>query len=220
MEITKYPQSCVLIKYKDKQILIDPGTYVYEQTDIKPEDWKNIDILLLTHEHSDHVVPEAIKVIVENNNPIILTNKSVHDILKEKEINSEILEPGQEKVIDNIKIKGVKSEHGKLPSGNPAPDVIGFLIEDKVYHPGDTIYLEEKPYADVVFVPIGGTVVMDGKEAVRFVKEINPKLVIPIHYSSPKYPTTTDEFEKEMQDSGINFKILKDGENIELSEEN
>ncbi len=217
MKITKYPQSCILFEYKNKRILIDPGKFVYSQTDIKPEDWKNIDILLLTHEHSDHAMPEAIKVIVENNNPVILTNKVVHDILQEQEINSEILEPGQEKVIDDIKITGVKSKHGDMtPFGKPTPDVIGFLIDDKLYHPGDSLYLDEKPYADIVCVPIGGTVVMDGKEAAKFVNEIKPKLAIPIHYSNPIYPTTTDEFEKAMSDSDVKIKVLENKESIEV----
>ena len=216
MKITKYPQSCVLIEANGKNILIDPGKYTYEQIDMKPEDWKNIDILLLTHEHADHMMPEAIKIIAKNNNPVILTNKPVHDILEKEGIKSEILNPGQERIIENIKITGVKSKHGDLPSGNLAPEVIGFLIDDKIYHPGDTVYLKEKPYADIVFVPICGTVVMDAKEVVRFVKEIKPKLVIPIHYSSPVYPATTDEFEKEIKKTNLNYKILKNKESIEV----
>ncbi|MFH1053049.1 MAG: MBL fold metallo-hydrolase [Candidatus Woesearchaeota archaeon] len=219
MKITKYPQSCVLIEYKDKRILVDPGSYVYEQTDMKPEDFKDIDIVLLTHEHSDHTQPETLKIIVENNNPIIITNKPVHNILDKEGIKSEIIESGQEKDIDGIKIKGIAQKHGPLPSGNPEPDVIGFLIDDKIYHPGDTLYMEEKPYADVVFVPICGSVVMDGVEAAKFVKEIKPKLAIPIHYSSPKYPTTTDEFENQMSDSGIKIKILENKGTIEVSED-
>jgi L-ascorbate metabolism protein UlaG (beta-lactamase superfamily) len=217
MKLTKYPQSCILFEYKNKRILIDPGKFVYSQTDMKPEDWKDIDILLLTHEHSDHAMPEAIKVIVQNNNPVILTNKVVHGILKDEGINSEILEPGQEKVIDDIKITGVKSKHGDMtPFGKPTPDVTGFLIDDKLYHPGDSLYLDEKPYADIVCVPVGGIVVMDGKEAAKFVNEIKPKLAIPIHYSNPIHPATTDEFEKAMSDSDVEVKVLENKESMEV----
>ena len=67
MKITKYPQSCILVETKGKKILIDPGTYVYEQTDIKPEDFKDIDVISVTHKHSDHCFPEALKIIKENN---------------------------------------------------------------------------------------------------------------------------------------------------------
>lgn len=216
MKITKYPQSCVLFEYKNKKILIDPGKFVYSQTDMKAEDWKGIDILLLTHKHSDHTVPEAIKIIVENNNPIILTNKEVHDILQEQGINSEILEPRQEKNIEGINIKGIKAEHGPLPPGNPLPDVIGFQIDDKLYHPGDSLLLEDKPSVDILFVPISNKIYTDCKEAVKFVNEIKPKLAIPVHYADPRHNATTDDFEKDMADSNINYKILKNKESIEL----
>jgi L-ascorbate metabolism protein UlaG (beta-lactamase superfamily) len=210
MKITKYPQSCILINYKEKNILIDSGNMV-DKEDIKR--FKDIDILLLTHNHSDHTDPEAIKIIKPK---LILTNQETHNLLKENDIDSEILEPNQERIIDNIKIKGIKSIHGHLPSGKPAPDVIGFLIDNVAYHPGDSLYLEDKPYADVVFVPICGTVVMDGKESIRFVEEIKPKLTIPVHYSNEKYPTGTDKFEQEIKKTNLNYKILENKETIEV----
>ncbi len=58
---------------------------------------------------------------------------------------------------------------------------------------------------------------MDPKEATRFVKEIKPKLAIPIHYDNPNLPfTDPEDFEKEMEGSGINVKILNFGESIEI----
>ncbi|MFT4297816.1 MAG: MBL fold metallo-hydrolase [Candidatus Woesearchaeota archaeon] len=219
MKITKYPQSCILVNYKSKNILIDPGAFVYQQTDLKPEDWKNIDIILLTHEHFDHVDIDAIKIILKNNNPTILTNRPVHNLLLDNSIKSIMMHPGDLKIVDGIHIKGEISEHGPLPNGKPAPEVIGFLIDDKIYHPGDTVYLVKKPYADVVFVPICGTVVMDAKQAARFVNDIQCKLAIPIHYSNPKYPTGANEFERQMmKNTSVKYKVLAEKETIEVDE--
>ena len=214
MIITKYPQSAILLEYKNRRILIDPGSYCYNEN-FAPDDWGRIDILLITHNHPDHFMPEAIRIIKQNNpNLTILSNREVQEELKNENINCEVLEPSREKWIGDIKIKGIKSIHGKLPSGNPAPDVVGFLIDNRFYHPGDTIYLREKPYADIVFVPICGRVVMNPKEAAKFIKEINPKLAIPIHYDSPNYPVDISEFTKEMR--GCNVKVLKNGESIKI----
>lgn len=216
MKITKYPQSAILIEgYKNKRILIDPGDYCYNEN-FTANDWGKIDILLITHTHSDHCLPEAIKVIKQNNpDLIILSNAEVKEKLKNEEgVNSEIIQLGEEKQIDGIKITGVKSIHGELPPGKPKPDVIGFLIDDKIYHPGDTIYLKEKPKTEILFVPICGTVVMNPEEAARFSKEINPKLTIPIHYDSPNYPVDINDFVKEMED--YNVRVLKNGESIEI----
>ena len=216
MKITKYPQSAILIEnYKDKKILIDPGSYCYSEK-FTADNWEKIDILLITHTHADHCLPEAIKIIKQNNpDLIILANAEVKDKLKnDVGVDCEIVKPQEEKQINNIKIKGIKSIHGDLPSGNPKPDVIGFLIDDKIYHPGDTIYLEEKPKAEILFVPICGTVVMNSKEAARFSREISPKLTIPIHYDSPNYPVDVNDFVKEMK--GYNVRVLRNKEGIEI----
>lgn len=216
-KITKYPQSAILIEYQNKRILIDPGSFCYNEN-FSPNDWGKIDILLITHTHKDHFVPEAIKIIKQNNpSLLIFSNQEVKEKLLSEGIECEIINPGEIKKVDNLKILGVKSIHGDLPSDASSiikPDVIGFLIDDNFYHPGDTIYLKEKPKAEIIFVPICGTVVMNPKEAARFSKEINPKLTIPIHYDNSRFPVDVDEFVDEMK--GYDIKVLKNGESISI----
>ena len=213
MKITKYPQSAILIEeYKGKRILIDPGSFCYSES-FKPEDWGKVDILLFTHIHGDHFMPEVAKKLLEINPDILIaSNDEVCAELAKVNIACKVLLPGQEIDIDEIKICGVKSTHGDLPNGKPKPDVIGFLIDDKFYHPGDTIYLDEKPYADVVFVPICGVVVMNVQEAAKFISVINPKIAIPIHFDNPNYPVEPNAFAGAVKTA----KLLQNGESIEL----
>lgn len=209
MIIHKYPQSTLLIEYKGKRILFDPGRYCKEDTD-----FGKVDILLITHKHSDHCGLDFIKKIQDGNSVITLSNKEIKDYLSENDLKCDLLKMGETKDIEGIKIKGIKQKHGDLPSGMPPPEVIGFLIDDKIYNPGDSVYMEEKPYADVVCVPICGTVVMSPADAAKFCKEINPKLSIPIHYDNPKYPVDPNDFVKEMD--GFNVKVLANGESLEV----
>ncbi|MDD5625980.1 MAG: MBL fold metallo-hydrolase [Patescibacteria group bacterium] len=219
MKITKYAQSCVLIELENKKILIDPGKFCYDG-DFKPEDWGNIDILLLTHGHHDHCLPEAVEIICKNNQPMIIGSKWVGKILSEKNIPVEIFEPGQIKKLDNITITAVKANHGVNPDMPVDPEeTIGFLIQEKqsIYHCSDTLYFKEKPYADIVLVPISNDwITMGPMEATVFVKEINPKMAIPIHYDSPRHPMDPNKFLEEMKGSDIKVQILKNGESIEI----
>lgn len=219
MKITKYPQSCILLELENKKILIDPGKYCYDGN-FKPEDWKNIDILLLTHGHKDHCLPEAVEIIYKNNKPIIIGSRWVGEILSEKNIPVEILEVGQTKKLDSIIITAVKAKHGEKPDMSTSPkEVIGFLIQEKqsLYHCSDTLYLKDKPYADIVLVPISNDwITMGPMEAAVFVKEINPKMVIPIHYDSPQHPMDPNKFLEEMKEFNIKVQILNNGEDIEI----
>ena len=207
MKITKYGQSAILIEYKEKRILIDPGSYLFNQ--VSPEELGKIDIILITHIHSDHLVPEKVQVIVDNNPEIfVLSNLEVDKILEK----AEIISPGETRTFDNVFIKCIKQKHGNLPDGREGPDNIGFLIDDKIYHPGDTIYMQDKPKAEILFVPICGTVVMDIKDAVKFSRETEAKIIIPIHYDNDKYPVDVNDFVKEAE--GLNVKVLKNGESL------
>lgn len=213
MKITKYPQSAILIEDKGKRVLIDPGKFCYDE-DFTPNDWGKINILLITHEHTDHCQPDAIKIIKESNpNIVILTNNSVKNILAAEKIDSEVISPNEEKEIQGFIIRGIKSIHGDLPNGQPKPEVIGFLIDNKIYNPGDTIYLNEKPQADIVFPPICGTVVMNPEEAAEFSKETGAQIAIPVHYDNPVFPVDVNDFAKAL---GPTAKILNNGEGIEI----
>lgn len=212
MKITKYPQSAILIEdYKNKRILIDPGSFCYNES-FKPESWGKIDILLFTHIHSDHFMLEVAKVLEEINPDIfIVSNSEVKAELDKEHIECKVVQPGESVKVEDITIEGIKSIHGDLPNGKPKPDVIGFLIDDKFYHPGDTIYLQEKPYAEIAFVPICGVVVMNISEAAQFIEEIDPKIAVPIHFDNPNYPVNVDDFAEKVSIA----RILKNGESFE-----
>lgn len=211
MKITKYPQSAFRIDYKNKILLIDPGSYCYNE-EFTAENWGKVDILLITHNHSDHFVSDAVKVIkTRNPDVIILTTSEVKEILDEIDVKSEVIMSNETRNIHGINITGIKSIHGNLPDGKIPPKVIGFLIDNKVYHPGDTVYLYDKPSAEIVFVPISGTVTMNISEAVKFCNDINPKLIIPMHYDNPKYPVDANDFAKAMGDKAL---ILNNGKTI------
>ncbi|MFC1801199.1 MBL fold metallo-hydrolase [Nanoarchaeota archaeon] len=220
MKITKFAQSCFLIETKGKKILIDPGKFCYNG--FKPEDWKEIDILLLTHRHKDHCLPEAVKTISENNNVEILCNSEVAEILEG--IETTVMKEGEKKDLDGVEIEMTKAVHGFLSimkeKNNFPKENSGFIIRDgekSVYHCGDTLNFENDFKVDVVLVPIcGHGVVMEALVAIEFSEDVGAKLVIPMHYDSPGHPQGTDKFEEVAKEKGINYKILKDGESIEV----
>ena len=62
------------------KILTDPGTYSTQQNEVK-----NIDVVLITHEHQDHFHIDSLKALLKNNPQVkIITNKSVGALLEKK----------------------------------------------------------------------------------------------------------------------------------------
>jgi len=210
MKITKFPQSCLLIETKDKKILIDPGTLKYKEEyfDI----WNNVDVILITHKHSDHCNVEILEKL--NKNIKIYSSSEVQSTYPSLNIN--IVKEGNIINFDNeIKIEVVHAEHGYIaPMKNGAKVVenIGYIIDDsdkKIYITSDTISFQNDYKCDVICLPVSDYgVVMGAFEAALFAKETDAKLVIPLHADSPKYPVNFDFVKEMFNQNELNYKIL------------
>lgn len=77
MKITKLGHCCLIVGTDNLRILTDPGNYSTGQNDAK-----NIDVILITHEHADHLHLESLIKVLENNpNANIITNQGVGVLL-------------------------------------------------------------------------------------------------------------------------------------------
>ena len=216
MKITKHAQSCLLIETKESRVLIDPGTYVFKEEGLKPEDFDKIDIIAFTHEHSDHFDLEAVKTIIKINSPKILAPKAVADQLGGTS-NIQKVKPGFEKEFNDITVECFSSKHGPLPDGTKPPEVVGILIDDgkkRLYTPGDSLFIDQEVDAEVIAIPFCGEVTMDLDTAVTEIIKSRPSYVIPIHYDNPRFPANENKFVQEVLELGINARALDWGESI------
>ena len=220
MKITKFAQSCILIETKGKRILIDPGVIQYDKS-LLNEYWHDIDVLLVTHKHTDHCHIEAVKAIIQNPKTKFYTSQEVASQYPELSLTKTV-KVGETIDVDSIKIEVTNAVHGFQPflkSGNEIHENIGFIVDDgekRVYQTSDTISFDNNYKCDVLFVPVcNHGLVMDPFSAALFAKETGANLVIPIHYDNPKYPADLDLVKKEFDKQNLNYKFLNIGESIE-----
>lgn len=222
MKITRHAQSCFLIETKQSKVLIDPGSFVFNEEGLVAKDFQKIDLIIFTHEHQDHFEMDNLKKLIDINHPEILSTNSIRTILKDEIPDLKTTTIGQDEVhkFSDFTVQGFTSKHGPLPSGDTPPAVSGFVLTESdtkksLYHPGDTIKLH-KTDADVVAVPICGLVTLNIEEAKAELIRVDAKITIPMHYDNPKYPTDVADFENAMKDTGIEVKTLEWGESLEI----
>ncbi|MFA6184662.1 MAG: MBL fold metallo-hydrolase [Candidatus Shapirobacteria bacterium] len=219
MKITKYPQSCLLIETKQKKILTDPGSLLWDESFLT--DWKNIDAILITHKHSDHCNYEMIRKISENEKIKIYSSNEVCNQFPDLKIN--MVKENDLFDIDGIKIEVVKAIHGYLPTLKGEKEIyenIGFIIDDnnkRFYITSDTICFENNYKCDAIAIAISNHgLVMGGFDGALFAKETGAKLVIPTHYDNSTYPVNMVEVENDLKKLELNYKILEIRESLEI----
>ncbi len=207
--ITKYAQSCFLIKKDGTSCLVDPGRFVYEMDGMTPSDWPKIDVMLVTHEHADHAHIEGIKLLVERDGCPVFTNGSFAWQLQDQGILARVVRPGESVTAGGFTMRGVEQKHGKLPSGLPEPEDVGFIIDDTFYTPGDSVVTPQMPHAPVLFVPVAGPQ-MNFETARAMLGLVKPKLAIPMHYANTeRHPIDMDEL-RTFRVSGTEVLALED----------
>lgn len=163
MDIFWYGQAAFKIKGKQATVIFDP--YDPEKLGLKlPKDLTG-DMAFQTHDHFDHnnlsVTGEAVKIKgpgeYEVKGVIASGVATFHDSQKGAERGKN--------TVYNVEIDGVRIVHlGDL----------GHTLEEK--------QIEEIGAVDVLLIPVGGVFTIDAKDAARVVTQLEPKIVIPMHY--------------------------------------
>ncbi len=176
MQIKKIGHCCLIIKLEKITILTDPGSFTAEYN----KNIKNIDIVLITHEHNDHIHVESLKEIIKNNPQVrIFTNTAVGKIIDGLNIKYEILEGLDKEEVFGVLIESFDAKHEEIYEQIGQVQNTGYFIDNKLFYPGDS-YCDPKKKIEVLALPVAGPWCKVG-DAIRYAIKLKPKKVFPVH---------------------------------------
>lgn len=82
MKITKYIHSCLVFEQDDYKLLMDPGTFTFAEGLVKADDFADVDSIIITHIHPDHLDVDNLKQIIALSGAPVITNNQVAEALK------------------------------------------------------------------------------------------------------------------------------------------
>ncbi len=245
-EVQWFGQSAFKITTEDgRVILIDP---FITGNPVTPEAHKDlsrlgeVDLILLTHGHGDHIgdtaeIAETTGAKVALNADMGHTFRTLGIVPAEQLVRFNKGGPIRP-LGDGVKITMVHAEHSSevvhkdpatgearvFPGGEPAGYVIELVEGLTLYHAGDTgvfgdmAFIRDFYDPDVAFLPIGGHFTMDPAHAAHAIKNLlKTETVVPIHYGTfPPLKGTPEQLKANLRGWDGEVVVMKPGETREF----
>ncbi len=143
------------------------------------------DIILITHDHYDHLSPDDLKMIQGPDTVIVTTA----DCARKLHGNVRTVKAGDTVSVGDITIEAVPAYNTNKNFHTKDKGWVGYIFTvngQRIYIAGDTDHIPEmKDYrADIALLPVSGTYVMTAEEAARAALDIKPKIAVPMHYGA------------------------------------
>jgi L-ascorbate metabolism protein UlaG (beta-lactamase superfamily) len=199
MNIKWFGQSCFMLTAENgTKIIMDPYSKIFGSLSGYKLPEIDADIVTISHNHSDHNNVGAVK--------------GNFVLIKEPGVFSQ----------EGIDIKGVQTFHDNVSGAKRGKNVVyNFRIDGlNVCHCGDLGHLlsleqiNEIGKVDILILPIGGRAVLDASGATEVMKQLNPAVMIPMHYRTKAMGIlgfifgTVDTFITVSEKDAKNFKEL------------
>lgn len=183
MVISWYGQACFKIQSGDLVVIIDPFA---REIGLTPPRFRS-DIALITHDHPDHANVDTL-----TGDPFLIRGPGEYEI-KDAYIYGirtyhDTVE-GAERGLNTayrIELEGIKLLH------------MGDFGEDKIRD--ET--LEQIGTVDILMIPTGGTYTINAEKAANITKQIDPRIVIPMHYKIPGLKAPLEGVEMFLKEMG------------------
>lgn len=207
LEITFIGHGTLMMEFNGKVIHIDPVSNFADYSTLP-----KADLILITHEHGDHLDAKAIDAVKKESTEIVLTR-----ICNKKYTGTAVLKNGEKGVFAGFEIEAVPAYNIKNvrsngrpfhPKGNGNGYVIRFANK-KVYVAGDTENIPEMASLiniDIAFLPMNLPYTMSPEMVADAVKMFHPKILYPYHFGNTDTSILLDILKHQ---SGTDVRIRK-----------
>ncbi len=227
-KVTWLAHSAFLIEDENVRVLIDPFIHGCPTSDIALQDLPPIDVVLVTHDHADHV-GQAVEICKTHKAMLGAVVETACRLMSEGIPQEQILNSIGFNIGGTVSCKGVEVTMVPALHTSETGVPVGYILRlpsgVTVYHAGDTgIFADMELWGrlheiDVACLPVGGVFTMDARQAAMACQLLHTKKVIPMHWGTfPALDSNLQKFEKELSRHAPNCECvaLQPGESAQV----
>lgn len=154
MKLTKFTHACVRLEKDGHVLVLDPG--VFSETG---EALRGAEAILVTHEHADHLDADAVTAaLVSDPDLRVYAPTQVAALLRDKAPDAadrvRDAEAGTRFDVAGFAIRSFGGQHALIHPHIPIVANVGYLVDENVYHPGDSFIVPDGIAVKTLLVPI------------------------------------------------------------------
>ena len=179
MRITHLGHACLLVEADRQRILLDPGVFSPRIADVT-----GLAVILVTHQHADHVDLQRLPALLEiNPQAKLYAEPQAAAALDEAGIGAEHMVAGETLTFGRVQVTPVGEKHALINEALPRVGNLGVVLRTKgepsLFHPGDA-YDCEPGQIDILALPLNAPWTAS-RDTIAFAQRISPRVCVPIH---------------------------------------
>jgi L-ascorbate metabolism protein UlaG (beta-lactamase superfamily) len=206
VSITFLGHASLMMKFNNRVICVDPFGAVADYSQLP-----KADVVLVTHDHPDHLDPDALKKISTEKTIVVLTERCAAKVK-----DGIVMHIGETREAGGLTLEAVPAYNivNKRPDGAPfhsKGEGNGYVVafgDTRIYFAGDTENIPEmKNLKDIsiAFLPMNLPYTMTPEMVADAARMFHPKILYPYHFGETDTTRITDL----LKDAGVEVRIRK-----------